>query len=110
MATEEGKEIISNGWKKTGIFYAIPLGSSQFPPLDTFNDVCSMLDNLVLNETSSVLQVCFPKRLIHTGGAWEIPMTKTNQTGRKMTMVTKLLNSLKKDTRKIYLIFLINNS
>ena len=62
MSTEEGKEIISNSWKEAGIFDAILLGSSQFPPLDTFNDVCSMLDNLVLNETLSLASL-FPQEI-----------------------------------------------
>ena len=39
MSTDEGKEIVANGWKKAGIFDAIKVGSSREPDGDP--DDCS---------------------------------------------------------------------
>ena len=39
MPTDEGKEVVANGWKKADIFDAIRLGSSGLPSLDPFADI-----------------------------------------------------------------------
>ena len=46
MSTDEGKQIVANGWKKAGIFNAIKLGLSGLPSLDPFADVCPLIESL----------------------------------------------------------------
>ena len=62
MSTDEGKEIVANGWKKAGIFDAIKLGSSGLPSLDAFADICSLIESLPLRENLS-LSTPFPEKL-----------------------------------------------
>ena len=38
MTTTKGQEVISNGWKRSGIYDSITLGSSKLPTLDPFSD------------------------------------------------------------------------
>ena len=63
MSTVKGKDVIANGWKRSGIFDAIRLGSSQLPPLDPFNDICPMFGSLTMpTETLSIASL-FPQEL-----------------------------------------------
>ena len=63
MSTDEGKEIVANGWKKADIFNAIKLGWSGLPPLDLFTDICLLIESLQLRENLS-LSTLFPEELI----------------------------------------------
>ena len=62
MFTDEGKDIVANGWKKAGIFDAIKLGSSGLPSLDPFADICLLIESLQLCENLS-LSTLFPEEL-----------------------------------------------
>ena len=62
MSTDEGKEIVANGWKKAGIFEAIKLDSSGLPSLDPFEDICPLIESLQLRENLS-LSTIFPEEL-----------------------------------------------
>ena len=62
MSTDDGKEIVANGWKKAGIFDAIKLGSSGLPSLDPFADICPLIESLQLRENLT-LSTLFPKEL-----------------------------------------------
>ena len=44
MTTTKGQEIISNGWKRSGIYNDITLGSSKLPLLDPFSNICPLMD------------------------------------------------------------------
>ena len=48
MFTDEGKEIVANDWKRTGIFDAIKLSSSSLASLDPFADMCPLIESLQL--------------------------------------------------------------
>ena len=39
MNSPEGKEVSASGWKKSGIFDSIMMGSSKLPTLDPFDDI-----------------------------------------------------------------------
>ena len=54
MSTDEGKEIVANGWKKASIFDAIKFGSSGLPSLDSFADMCLLIESLQLRENLSL--------------------------------------------------------
>ena len=54
MATSGGKEITLSGWKKSGIFDAINLGSKNLPPLDPFEDVCPHMEFCEFQESMSL--------------------------------------------------------
>ena len=60
MSTDEGKEIVSNGWKKAGIFGTIKLGSSGLPSLNPFADTWPLIESLQLRENLS-LSTLFPE-------------------------------------------------
>ena len=62
MTTTKGQEVISNGWKRSGIFDAISLGSTTLPPLDPFGDICPLMEVAPPMETLS-LAALFPKEL-----------------------------------------------
>ena len=62
MSTDEGKEIVANGWKKADIFDAIKLGSSGLPSLDAFADISPLIESLQLRENLS-LSTPFPEKL-----------------------------------------------
>ena len=62
MSTDEGKEIVANGWRKAGIFNAIKLGSSGLPSFDPFADICHLIESLQLRENLS-LSTLFPEEL-----------------------------------------------
>ena len=49
MTSTEGKQIILNGWKSTGILEAIRLGKDNMPSLDPFNDIDPLLEALSLS-------------------------------------------------------------
>ena len=67
-STDEGKEIHANLWKKAGIFDAIKLGSSGLPSLDSFADICPLIESLQLRENLSLSTLfleeldCFRKK------------------------------------------------
>ena len=60
MTTTKGKYIIDGGWKASGIFDAIPLGSEKMPSIDPFRDIDPMLgdDNRQVDDNSHLLAVC----------------------------------------------------
>ena len=62
MSTGERKETVANGWEKAGIFDAVKLGSSGLPSLDTFADICPLIESLQLRENLS-LSTPFPEKL-----------------------------------------------
>ena len=62
MSTDEGKEIVANGWEKAGIFDAIKLGSSGLPSLNPFVDIWPLIESLQLRENLSLLTL-FPEEL-----------------------------------------------
>ena len=62
MSTDEVKEIVSNGWKKVGIFDTIKLGSSGLRSLDQFAGICPLIESLQLRENVSLSSV-FPEEL-----------------------------------------------
>ena len=43
LDSPEGKAVVSNGWKKSGIYDAITVGSNKLPVLDPFSDICTSL-------------------------------------------------------------------
>ena len=55
MSTDQGKEIVANGWKKANIFDAIKFGSSSLPSLDPFADICPLIESLQLRQNLSLL-------------------------------------------------------
>ena len=61
MTTSKGKEIIDGGWKASGIFDAIKLGSQKLPYIDPFHEIDPMLgDNAdqAADDNSHLLPVC----------------------------------------------------
>ena len=62
MSSPEGKKIILSGWKKSGIFDAIHLGSTGLPPLDSFADLCPLMEAAGPKEALS-LTLLFPEEL-----------------------------------------------
>ena len=54
MTTSGGKEIMVSGWKKSGIFDVINLGSKNLPPLDPFEDVCPLMEFCKFQESMSL--------------------------------------------------------
>ena len=62
MSSQEGKEIIASGWKKSGIYDALKLGSKGLPPLDPFDDICPLMEAVETNETLSLASL-FPEEL-----------------------------------------------
>ena len=62
MSSAEGKEIIISGWKKSGIFDAIQLGSGGLPPLDPFADLCPLMEVTGPREELSLTSL-FPEEL-----------------------------------------------
>ena len=62
MTTTKGQEVISNGWKRSGIYDSITLGSSKLPALDPFSDICPLMEVAPPMETLSLASL-FPKEL-----------------------------------------------
>ena len=62
MTTTKGQEVISNGWKRSGIYDSITLGSSKLPALDPFSHICPLMEVAPPMETLS-LAFLFPKEL-----------------------------------------------
>ena len=55
MSSQDGKFLISNGWKKKlGIYNAITMGSSILPVLDPFNDISPLMEVVLPMETMSL--------------------------------------------------------
>ena len=44
MTTKKGQEVISNCWKRPGIYDSITLGSSKLSALDPFSDICPLME------------------------------------------------------------------
>ena len=62
MTTTKGQEVISNGWKKSGIYDAITLESNKPPPLNPFADLCPLIKAFQSSETLSLTSL-FPQEL-----------------------------------------------
>ena len=62
MTTTKGQEVISNGWKRSGIYDSITLGSSKRPALDPFSDICPLMEVAPPMETLSLASL-FPQEL-----------------------------------------------
>ena len=60
MTTTKGKDIIDGGWKASGIFDAIKLGSEKMPSIDPFLDIDPMLgdDDRQVDDNSHLVAVC----------------------------------------------------
>ena len=60
MTTTKGKDIIDGGWKASGIFDAIKLGSEKMSSIDPFRDIDPMLgdDDRQVDDNSHLLAVC----------------------------------------------------
>ena len=62
MTTTKGQEVISNGWKRSGIYDSITLGSSKLPALDPFSNICPLMEVAPPMETLNLASL-FPKEL-----------------------------------------------
>ena len=62
MTTTKGQEVISNGWKRSGIYDSITLGSSKLPALDPFSNICPLMEVAPPMETLGLASL-FPKEL-----------------------------------------------
>ena len=62
MAISKGQEVISNGWKRSGIYDSVTLGSSKLPALDPLSDICPLMEDAPPMETLSLASL-FPKEL-----------------------------------------------
>ena len=62
MTTTKGQEVISNGWKGSGIYDSITLGSSKLPVLDPFSDICPLTEVAPSMETLRLASL-FPQEL-----------------------------------------------
>ena len=62
MTTTKGQEVISNGWKRSGIYDSVTLGLSKLPALDPFSDVCLLMEVAPPMETLSLASL-FPQEL-----------------------------------------------
>ena len=62
MNTPEGKEVSASGWKKSGIFDLIMMGSSKLPTLDPFDDIYPLMGVIPERETLSLASL-LPKEL-----------------------------------------------
>ena len=61
MTTTKEQEVISNGWKRSGIYDSIKL-PSKLPALDPFSDMCPLIEVSPPMETLSLASL-FPKEL-----------------------------------------------
>ena len=62
MTSMKGQKVISNGWKRSGIYDSITLGSSKLSALDPFSDICLLMEVAPPMETLSLASL-FPKEL-----------------------------------------------
>ena len=62
MNSPEGKEVSASGWKKSGIFDTITMGSSKLPTRDPFDDICPLMGVIPERETLSLASL-LPKEL-----------------------------------------------
>ena len=53
MTSESGATVILNGWKASGIYDALKMGSSNLPSIDPFHDILPLLES---NDGESSLQ------------------------------------------------------
>ena len=54
ISSPEGKAVIASGWKKTGHFRRSWAGISKLPVLDSFNDICSLMEVIPPKKTLSL--------------------------------------------------------
>lgn len=73
MSSPEGKEITLSGWKKSGISDVIHLGSTGLPPLESFNDLCPLMEV----KEALCLTLLFPEEL-----DWSIGGNDENHNGK----------------------------
>ena len=62
MTTTKGQEVISNRWKRSGIYDSIILASSKLPALESFSDICPLMEVAPPMETLSLTSL-FPQEL-----------------------------------------------
>ena len=62
MTTTKVHEVISNGWKISGVYDSITLGLSKLPALDPYSDKCPFMEVAPPMETLSLASL-FPKEL-----------------------------------------------
>ena len=62
MTTTKGHEVISNGWKRSGIYDSITLGSSKLLALNPFSDICPLMEVAPPMETLHLASL-FPQEL-----------------------------------------------
>ena len=53
MTSESGATVILNGWKASGIYDALKMGSSNLPSIDPFHDILPLLES---NDGESSIQ------------------------------------------------------
>ena len=63
MSMLKRKEIIDNGWKSTGIFDGLELGSNKMPSINLFQDIDPMLSNDFEQSDDSHLLVIYLSQL-----------------------------------------------
>ena len=87
ITSAEGKEVVLNGGKATGIYDALNLGSSKLPNIDHFHEIDPLLvHNAIHDETNLDAVVCYTKNcLIRT-----TPKTKQME----MTKIKKIHGNL----------------
>ena len=44
MTTTKGQEVVSNGWKRSGIYDSVTLGLSKLLALDPFSNICPLME------------------------------------------------------------------
>ena len=54
ITTKKGQEVISNCWKRPGIYDSITLASSKLSALDPFSDICPLMEVAPPMETLSL--------------------------------------------------------
>ena len=62
MTTTKVQEVISNGWKRSGVYDSITLGSSKLPALDPYSNKCPLMEVAPPMETLSLASL-FPQEL-----------------------------------------------
>ena len=45
MSSENGSNVTINGWKASGIFDTLKMGSSNLPPIDPFHDIAPIMES-----------------------------------------------------------------
>ena len=68
MTSENGKPVIKNGWKASGITNAIEMGLSKLPSIDPFSDIDPLISEPSLNTNDAPIP---EEEIIARGYAWE---------------------------------------